>query len=62
MAEKLVHYTCEICGEIDANCTGTVSNLLAIGTSVTASTRGGFWGGIGKEDGSLTSYAGNIIG
>lgn len=53
-------YVGGICGEHAEK--GKASNLLTMYTTVSANSRGGFWGGFGKNDGSLTSYSGNIFG
>lgn len=53
-------YAGGICGEIREK--GKASNILSIETDVKAISRGGFWGGIGRNDGTIGSYAGGIFG
>ena len=36
--------------------------LISYNNTITAKSRGGFWGGLGKADGTLTCYTGYIIG
>ncbi|MDY4676118.1 MAG: InlB B-repeat-containing protein [Candidatus Borkfalkiaceae bacterium] len=49
-----------ICGEVSKD--GTISYLISTNNTISAKSRGGYWGGLGKRDGTLECYAGYVFG
>jgi hypothetical protein len=49
-----------VCAE--SSSVANISYLISCNNTIKAKSRGGFWGGINKDDGTLTCYSGYVIG
>jgi hypothetical protein len=49
-----------VCAE--SNSDANVSYLISCNNTIKAKSRGGFWGGLWKNDGALTCYSGYVLG